>query len=378
MKNLHKYLLLLLPLLFVWSCQDDEDLVIATTSNAPILLQSENTSVNLDPNYKDNPALTLIWSHADYNVQTTPNYVVYFGLDEAFEINQEVLSTNNRSYTWTVDELNTTIQAMGMTPNEVGNLFVKVVSSLGNQEQLAMTSNVVSFQLTPYVTYSFKDYYLVGNATSAGWNPNNNNQAMFRDPNNENLFHFTGYFDKIEDNDNEGRFKLVEVLGEWQPQWGDARPEGEDPVVASGDVAGNPGTQGDDPGRFGVPSAGYFTFEIDFDALTYTVSPFDTAGASTYDSVGLIGDATTTGWDSDTDMMRNSDFDPHNWYLYNVELGNGDIKFRANDAWDVSWGGETPYSGTGTLDGPNIPVTAGVYNIWFNDLTGDYQLIPQD
>ena len=193
------------------------------------------------------------------------------------------------------------------------------------------------------------------------------------------MFHFTGYFANGSEGDlNEGRFKLIEILGMWQPQWGDARPEGEDSFAESGDVAGNPGTQGTDPGRFGVPAAGYYTFAVNFETLTYTITPFDASEAATYPTVGLIGDATTTGWDSDIDMMVNSEFDPHNWYMYNVELSNGQIKFRANDAWDVSWGSTTPYSGTATLGGENIPVTAGVYNIWFNDLTGDYQLIPQD
>src|SRR5690606_13517018 len=127
-----------------------------------------------------------------------------------------------------------------------------------------------------------------------------------------------------------------------------------------------------------VPSSGYYTFDINFNTLTYTITPFDASGATIYDRVGIIGDATSTGWDSDIAMMRNAEFDPHNWYLHDVELGNGELKFRANDAWDVSWGSTTSYSGVGELGGPNIPVTSGVYDIWFNDLTGEYQLIPQD
>ena len=379
MKNILKYFWLLLPVLFIFSCEDDKELTYATPTDAPIVLQAEDTSVGLDPNYRENPALTLVWSHADYNVQALPTYSIYFSLDEAFTNPRQVLTTSNRSYTWTVEQLNTLVQEMGMAPNEVGNLYVKVVSALGAQNQLTMESNVVAFQMSPYVSYSFDDYYLVGNATAAGWNPNNNNQALFRDPNNENIFHFTGYFDSAVPGDiNEGRFKLIEILGMWQPQWGEANNEGSDPIAASGNVAGAPGTQGSDPGRFGVPASGYYTFAINFETLTYSVTPFDASGAPTYETVGVIGDATAGGWDSDQSMMVNSGFDPHNWYAQDVALTNGEIKFRANDAWDVSWGSTTPYSGVGTLGGPNIPVTSGVYDIWFNDLTGDYQLIPQD
>ncbi len=379
MKNIFKYIMLLIPILFIWSCQDDDDRVIASATSAPIVLEAESNAVNLDPNYKNNPALTLIWSHADYNVQVIPQYEILFSLSEVFENPRNVFNTSNRNKIWTVEEINVLVQEMGMAPNEVGTLYAKVISSLGDQGQLAMESNVVSFQMTPYTTYSFNDYYLVGNATAAGWNVNNNNQALFRNPNSENEFSFTGYFENASAGDmNEGRFKLIETPGTWQPQWGDARPEGEDEFASSGDVAGNPGTQDGDPGRFGVPASGYYTFGINFNTLTYTITPFDASGATIYDRVGIIGDATSIGWDGDTAMMRNTEFDPHNWYLYNVELQNGDLKFRANNAWDVSWGSTTSYSGVGEIGGPNIPVTSGVYNIWFNDLTGEYQLIPQD
>ena len=377
MKNIFKYIMLLIPILFIWSCQDDDDRVIASATSAPIVLEAESNAVDLNPNYKNNPALTLIWSHSDYGVQSIPQYSIWFALDETFESGREVFTTTSRSKTWTVEEINILVQEIGMAPNEVGTLFAKVKSTVGDQGQLAMESNSVSFQMMPYTTYSFNDYYMVGNATAAGWNPDNNNQALFRNPNSETEFSFTGYFDSASPGDiNEGRFKLIEGPS-WQPQWGDARNEGEDTHTLSGDVAGNPATQSSDPGRFGVPSSGYYTFDINFNTLTYTITPFDASGATIYDRVGIIGDATSTGWDSDTAMMRNAEFDPHNWYLHDVELGNGELKFRANDAWDVSWGSTTSYSGVGELGGPNIPVTSGVYDIWFNDLTGRYTIIIQ-
>ena len=53
------------------------------------------------------------------------------------------------------------------------------------------------------------------------------------------------------------------------------------------------------------------------------------------------------------------------------------MKFRADNAWDVDWGSNTPISGTGTQGGSNIPVSvAGTYDIWFNDITGNYIFIP--
>jgi hypothetical protein len=54
-------------------------------------------------------------------------------------------------------------------------------------------------------------------------------------------------------------------------------------------------------------------------------------------------------------------------------LNDGEAKFRANDAWDVSWEVKQ-LSGGGT--GDNIPVTKSKYKIYFNDLDGSYLMIP--
>lgn len=64
--------------------------------------------------------------------------------------------------------------------------------------------------------------------------------------------------------------------------------------------------------------------------------------------------------------------------MSDVALIDGEIKFRANDAWDVNWGSDTALTGLGTMGGPNIPVAEGTYDIWFNDLDGRYILIPQE
>ena len=87
-------------------------------------------------------------------------------------------------------------------------------------------------------------------------------------------------------------------------------------------------------------------------------------------SVGIIGSATPGGCDNDTDMTPDS-VDPN---VVKVTLGltDGEAKFRLNNDWPVNWGAADFPSGTGTQDGPNIPVTAGNYDISFNVLTGEY------
>ena len=85
-------------------------------------------------------------------------------------------------------------------------------------------------------------------------------------------------------------------------------------------------------------------------------------------SIGILGSA-LNGWDEDIDMKTD---DNVNFYLYDVTLTEGDVKFRADDSWDINWGGyEFPHS-WGFQDGPNIFVLAGTYKIFFNRLTGEY------
>ena len=87
-------------------------------------------------------------------------------------------------------------------------------------------------------------------------------------------------------------------------------------------------------------------------------------------TVGLIGDATPGGWDTDTDMIQDA-VDTSLWTL-DVTLIAGEAKFRTNDDWAVNWG-ETDFpTGIGVAGGPNIPVFAGDYSITFNSITGEY------
>ncbi|HEB61782.1 MAG TPA: SusF/SusE family outer membrane protein [Bacteroidetes bacterium] len=90
-------------------------------------------------------------------------------------------------------------------------------------------------------------------------------------------------------------------------------------------------------------------------------------------TVGLIGSATPNGWDSDIDMVQDAT-DTCIWTL-DVTLAQGEAKFRANNDWAINWGSSDFPTGTGTQDGPNIPVLAGDYHITFNSCTGEYVFV---
>ena len=96
--------------------------------------------------------------------------------------------------------------------------------------------------------------------------------------------------------------------------------------------------------------AGFYQVDVDLSAKTYTLTPF---------TIGIIGNATPTGWDSDTNMTYNPE--ERCWELKNVTLSDGEMKFRHTNDWSLSWGGEL--DNLTTQNGPNIAVAAGTYDI---------------
>ena len=96
--------------------------------------------------------------------------------------------------------------------------------------------------------------------------------------------------------------------------------------------------------------AGFYQVDVDLSARTYTLTPF---------TIGIIGNATPKGWDGDTNMTYNPE--ERCWELKNVELTDGEMKFRHTNDWSLSWGGEL--DNLTTQNGPNIAVAAGTYDI---------------
>lgn len=123
-----------------------------------------------------------------------------------------------------------------------------------------------------------------------------------------------------------------------------------------------------------APALGWHIVTVDVNALTINYNPY---------MIGIIGSATPTGWDSDTDM----DYDSEGgfWYI-TINLVPGACKFRKNDGWGWNMGlvegtanpgleGPTQQGGVGN----DIPITeAGSYTVKFyiySDAAGKYQFV---
>jgi len=341
------------------ACDDSSELFTISAPTAPVLANVSFTDLKLDAVNTNNPAITLNWEDADYGQQASINYAVQFSSDDAFTTPVTAATVTGRTnVTLSVSEVNAYAGNAGLNPFEWKALFIRVVSTIGTRASEPAASNAIEINVYPYFNYAFNDYYLVGDATAPGWNNNSNNPPVYRDASDSNVFYYTGRFS------GGGHFKLLQTKGLWQPQWG----------TDDGTTVGVNLGSGSDPERFPTAGAsgvteGYYTFTINFATNTFSFTPFNATGITSPASLSLQGSSTANV------AMNQLGFDGHQWYANNVRLTPGAVEFVTGAG--AKWGNTTSFSGVATDGGGEIPVIVeDDYDIWFNDLTGRYILIP--
>lgn len=345
------------------SCEDRE-LITIENQSAAIITDLSTENLFLDENFPGNTALTVNWESATFTVPVEVKYRVEISASESFETPQ-VLTSTTQSQTYssfTTLEMNNAAKKIGLLPNVAQKMYFRVVSYLATDD-LLQTSNVTSLMITPYLarpTYNYADLYLIGNSAVGSWDNNAANMSLIPllKTANSAVYTHTGYFKASV---TDPGFKIIKVKGSWDAQYGAG--------AAAGQLSADGGS-----GNLTVPSDGYYKLTIDTSALTYTLVPVDNPIKS-YTNISIIG--TVNGdWNNDTQLTQ-STFDSHLWMATSVSLNAGEFKFRADNAWDVSWGVATEFFGTTTIGGANIPLSAEwTYDIYFNDATGDYTFIP--
>lgn len=352
-------LLAVLVFLGIMSCQDRE-LITIEPESAPIVMDLSTQNLVLDPNFPSNPAITVSWDPAKFNVPVETKYSVEISATEGFET-KEVVGSTTQSVThlsFSNVQMNNAAKKIGFVPGVAQKMYFRVVSFIGVNDY-EQVSNVTSLMITPYLAapiYNFVDLYLVGDATAAAWDNNSDNKNLLPllKTAEDNQYTFTGFF-------KQGGFKMIKVKGSWDAQFGLG--------AASGMLSIDGGS-----GNIPVAADGYYKLTVNTADLTYTFEPA-TVSTTTYDNISIIGNV-NGNWDTDTQLTQ-STFDPHVWSIHSVSLKEGEFKFRANNAWDVSWGTNAAFFGTAVQGGDNIPLGAEwTYDVYFNDATGAYTIIP--
>jgi len=377
MKKLLILLFAFVSILGLNSCSSDDDVVFIAQEDPEGInfMNSFNDTYVLTPATSSNIAERFVWNTVDFDVPTNITYELQASTSADFSSFDVIGSTADNNLAVKVSQLITLANDAGLdndaetdAPN-TGQIFFQVKAFAGNDGGNALNTSSEVKSLTVVMPEgeveegpSFKELFLVGDATAAGWNNNNNNTPLFRDSTNENIYYYTGYF-------GAGSFKLLGGPA-WAPSYG-----------KDGDSLQFRETEDDpDPANFDVATAGYYSLTVNVDELTYTFEAYDASAATTYDVIGLVGAGTSVGWPGDDNptpdiKMTNSDFDKHIWQANDVVLTDGAAKFRANLAWDESWGGGDNFP-SGQATGDDIMVQAGTYNVWFNDITKRYIFIP--
>ena len=103
------------------------------------------------------------------------------------------------------------------------------------------------------------------------------------------------------------------------------------------------------------PGAGFYQINLDAGALTYNIVKVN--------SISIIG--TVNGnWDTDTDLTYNTETGA--WEI-TTTLAAGNMKFRMNHDWTISWGGANgdpaAFDNLTEYNGKDLAVEAGTYKI---------------
>ncbi|MCV9930198.1 SusE domain-containing protein [Flavobacterium sp. LS1R49] len=353
MKHIYKIFIAIALITGLWSCENEENLMILEPQEAAfsIITPDTGSSIILNKATPSNTALTLTWEKVNYGTPTIVTYTIQFAASNTeFAAPLDISFSTTTHGTMTVAELNAKALELGLEPDAEGTIDVRIKSTVGTTGSEPKFSEPITIIVTPYKGVFPKiDLYLVGPGTAAGWSVTSNNMPIYRDTKDNTKHYYTGYF-------NKDGFKLIEQIGFWAPAYG-----------TNGDKVMYRATENDtDPGVFPTTAAGYYTFEINLEDLTYKIAPY-TGPMTTYATITLTGSVLTgddAGWNMDVPLVQ-STFDAHIWKVTQT-LKTGKMKFKANNSWDVSWGD----------DGGDILVDAGKYDIWFNDLDGRYMFIP--
>ena len=354
MKKILKLSSLAFLLIATVACENDDQTIVQATGGPELISPLSDAVYSLSPENASNEVTTLVWNHADYSQQTEVNYTVEVAAASTdFENVVMAGTTTNRFVTWTVEALNAVALEAGLVPYTQASLDVRIKAALGSNADLVSYSNVITIKVTPYTT-DLPQLAVPGN--HQGWNPPSAPRIA------SSGFGKTDYEGFIA---LDGEFKFVGPNASGVYDWNQGPDYGDDGTFAGVLV---------ETGESNINVApGYYRVKANTGAVT-AANPSGMSWSTTLVSWGLIGSATPTGWDSDTNMTYNAT--TKKWSI-TIALIEGEMKFRYNDNWndggDGQWnlglfdgnasaqnyGGETMSYGGG-----NIPVTtAGTYLI---------------
>ena len=423
-KIIYKLTYLTALFVFIYSCDDVERVYYNDAAETVLSLSDDNLVLNEEN--AANEILTLTWTEPDFGFSAAALYSVQIDVQGGDFSNPQIISVGGAfDKTFTVEELNAKLLSLSMLPNEEGVASFRIKATLSEYQEIY--SNTVNITVTPYSSLLDLSTSLgvVGSATPGGWGNENildlpfyttattnvyvayvtlrNGEIKFRNNNDwsenwgddgadgtldsygANIAVSAGTY-KIEVNFSSMTYTMEEyswgIVGSattngwggpdmmfhynsFQDDWRAVVTLGDGEVKFrfNNDWGVNYGDDGADGtmeanGANIAVSAGHYLVTMNLNTQSYTMEEMDVWG--------LVGSATANGWDGPNDkFMPDFGINEGYYYINGAVLTDGEIKVRQNDAWGVNYG-DDGNDGTLELNGANIPVSAGTYNITLN------------
>ncbi|GEM_PF-177075 len=352
------------------------DAVLSSKSPA-VLDQPASTAMTITP--ESTGTLDLSWSAAKYGDKIPVTYTLVISRGGSEKRIEFPVLTGARQISIPLQQLNkrlvTELEMEGDTQGKVSVMVEALpLADKGNDHALETyktTSAPLELTITPFLATVRPDlYFLVGDLSgrdgAPGWNEKNNDHIFFADDNSALTYHYYGYLKAG------AAFKIFPEasIGSWDNVLGI-----QDGKLDTG--GGNIELPADSP-------AGYYQItltvnrgKLDPAKAILSFTPIDVSTKPTFDKIGIIGTA-GIDWDHDL-LLEQSKTEPHLWIGRGIELKEGEFKLRADAAWNTNWGGQEkekfPTDFGIAEGGENWKVTAkeaGTYDVYFNDLTGNY------
>ena len=321
----------------------------------------------------------LKFAHSDADVYADPVFTLMFTTTKDDQCWKIIPQGNvDKGNIWAVENAPEGVVGIEVDGDKAMSGKLLTTNSEGNKAGAGKIAKAGIYQMTINMmdyTYTIKqiapEYYLVGKLQGWASEPKDKTCLMYAE-----TPMVQSYTTQWNDDANL-KIWLGSDWGDWNNAYGSATMADANTPTGKLKVDNN-------AGAIICPEPGaYYTFTADFSTMTYKWTKLANQNPTEFEYVALIGVGGKWSNGDDIDDIDLKQVAPHNWYKANVEIPAGGLKIRADHKWrdDGNWGfaeGQN-YESKGTLitsgGSGNIPVPAGTYNIYFNDITGAYAFV---
>lgn len=321
------------------SCEEEGK--VQLNSSAAIEPTASDDNIVLTKEMEGTDVLTISWPEPDYGFQASATYTIYMDKTGDFTEAAAVGTGSNTSKTFKSEELNGILANLDFEAEEEGTVNVRIESRLSNNQKII--SEPFTINVTPYL--AFLDLSTPWGVVGSGYN----NWGQFPD---------APFFTTSTPNVLVSYVKLKVGAIKFR--------QDNDWTVNVGDNGGD-GTTEAGGADINVATAG--TYKITFNpvANTYTMVPF---------TWGIVGSAYNDWGAAGPDFPFDYDDSSDKWRAI-VKLQAGAMKIRKNNDWGTNYG-DNGADGTLEAGGADIIVTAGKYQITFDEKNLLIEIIPID